>query len=400
MVRRALLVLLVSGAVSACAAIWGFQDAIELADGGSADAADDATSVVDAESTDGFSDAAISDGAAAQGDASSNGDAPADAVEDDAAPLTPCACAPPLPGFGWSGPFELYQLVAIVTADGGVGDAGAGTGAPPAFPACGQNSSSWAEALDLHGVPEAGLAECACSCGAPSAVACSTPLANYFDDPMCRISCGISATTVDNACTALAAAQPGCMNIHTELSTTLEDAGTCGVDASTVVPPISWQGLARLCSPSPLSGTQPMAGTCEAGICVPGVESAFENAYCIIYADIVACPDAGYSVPHAYDDAGHPYYASAIDTRTCTPCGCQPPTGVGCVLDAGTSTDLDMSVCVDPTPYSGCTSIGSMATFATATAEAQGGACATMPEGGQAAGMVVPTAPYTICCTE
>ncbi|HXX68022.1 MAG TPA: hypothetical protein VEK07_12600, partial [Polyangiaceae bacterium] len=370
-------------------AIWGFKDAVDLPDAATSE--NDATDLAD--STGAF-DSAIADGGTPASDASSTGDTAADVLEVDSTPPVVCACAPPLPGFGWNGPFELFELQGMSPLGDGVPDAAA----PANLPSCGQNGASWAQALDLHGVPEAAPADCACACGSPSTV-CSAPVANYFDDPMCKNPCALDAATIDAGCTALAAPQPGCMDVHVELSTTLEDAGTCAVDASIVVPPVSWQGTARLCSPSPVFSMPPAAGACEAGICVPPIESPFESAYCIIYADIVACPDAGYAARHAYD-AGLPYYTSVIDTRTCTPCGCEAPTGVSCALDAGTSTDSDQGMCVAPTAYSGCTAAGPAQIFATATAAQQGGSCTTTPDGGQAVGAVLPTAPYTICCTQ
>jgi len=392
LVRRGLLVLVLSGAIPACAAIWGFKDAIDLPDAATGPD-DDATELADGMG--GSFDSTVADGGVPASDASSTGDTAADAIEADSTPLVACACAPPLPGSGWNGPFELYELQGVALFDGGAPDAVAAAG----LPACGQNGSSWAEAFDLHAAAEAGPAQCNCGCGAPSASLCSAPVANYFDDPMCKVPCAVDASTIDAGCTALAAPQTGCVTIHAELSTTLEDPGMCGADASVTIPPVSWQATARLCSPSPVFGTPAAAEACEAGICVPASESPFEDAYCIIYADIVSCPDAGYAVRHAYDGS-LPYYTSVLDSRTCTPCGCEPPTGVGCVLDAGTSTDNDMGVCMAPTPYSGCTATGPAQTFATATSAAQGGSCTTSPDGGQAVGAVVPTAPYTICCTQ
>lgn len=403
--RRALVALLLSGGVSACAAIWGFQDAIDLRDSG-VEVTPDATDLGDTDSTVGSIDSTVDDGGTPDGDAiaplvdAALVDAPADALEEDAAPIVVCtACAPPLPGFGWTGPYELYQLAAAVTADGAAPDAGVG-----GLPSCEQIGSPWVEAFDLHALPEAGLAACTCSCGSPSGAVCSAPVATYFDDPLCKVPCAIASTTIGSACTPLAPPIAGCMAIHTEFSATLEDAGTCSVDASALAPPLMWQESARLCAPSAVDTTTaptgPASGACEAGICVPGIGSAFENTYCTVYADIVSCPDAGYAVRHAYDDAGHPYYAGAIDTRACTPCGCAPPAGVTCAMDAGTSTAMSAGTCVDPMPIGTCTSTAAPSTFATATAAPAGGACATTPDGGEPVGTVVPTAPYTICCTQ
>jgi hypothetical protein len=390
--RRALLALSLSGAVSACAAIWGFQDAIDLPDSGPG-ASTDASGLGNGDSTSGSLDSTVGDA----GDAlAAIADAANDVSEDAPQPDLCAACAPPRPGTGWSAPFELFQLDALLAADG------AAPGAPPPLPSCGQANPAWAAALDLHGLPDAAPAACTCSCGAPSGSLCSA-VATYFVDSECRTACG-TPMMIDAGCTALAPSDPLCT--RAQLAATLVDAGTCAPAAvSIVVPPVSWQVTARLCSPSTVDTSASSAqggGACEAGVCVPATESGFENAYCTIYADIVDCPDAGYPVRHGYNDAGSAYYAGVVDTRACSPCGCDSPANVVCTLEGGTTnTTSAAGACVQPSS-SDCANInmGPMTTFATATATPVGGACATLPEGGEPTGTLMPTAPYTICCTQ
>lgn len=386
--RPVLLALSLSGTVSACAAIWGFQDATDLPDSGSPSSS--ATGLVN--NGDSMADSAVGDAVAEDGDA---GDAPNEQSEAATPPNLCAACAPPLPPGRWSGPFELFELDALLAADGAPPPGQ--SAAPPPLPSCGQTNSAWAAALDLHGLPDAAPAACMCTCAAPSGSLCSA-VANYFADPQCKTSCG-TPLAIDGGCTSLASADPLCTRV--ELAATLENAGTCAPDASIVVPPLSWQVTARLCSQSTVdtSSSSSQGGVCEAGVCVPAIESRFENAYCTIYADSVDCPDAGYPVRHGYDDAGSSYYADSVDTRACSPCECGAPANVVCVLEGGTTNMTNAAgACDNPSPTA-CANlnVGAMTTFGTATTTPMGGEC--MPEGGEPIGMLLPTAPYTICCT-
>lgn len=337
-------------------------------------------------------DSTVGDAGAEDGDALALvGDAPSEvgAGEDAAQPDLCAACAPPPPGLGWSGPFELFELDALLAGDGG-----------PPLPSCGQADSAWEAAFDLHALPDAAPAACMCSCGQPSGSVCSA-VATYFVDSQCKTACG-TPLTIDAGCTSLASADPLCSRV--QLVATLEDAGTCApATVSIAIPPVSWQVTARLCSPSTAgtSASSAQGGVCEAGVCVPATESRFEGAYCAIYADIVGCPDAGYSVRHGYNDAGSSYYAGSVDTRACSSCACSSPGGVACVLDGGTTAMTSAGACVNPSP-SACAnlSMGPMTVFGTATATPMGGECTTLPEGGEPTGTLMPTAPYTVCCTQ
>lgn len=396
-----MLVVPLSAAVSACAALWGFQDAVDLPDANldapALDEADSTPGPVDSAAADageGDGAGADADGAGSPGDASGPGDGTA---AQDAPALDLCAaCAPALPGNGWSGPFEMFQIDSIVTADGAALEAGSA-----ALPTCGQDDPAWDTAIDLHGLPVAPPAECSCACGSPSDAVCSTPTASYFDDAVCNKSCAGGSTSIGSACTPTEPPVAGCENAHLELSTELLDAGACGVEAGVVRPTMSWQVTARLCAPTPAIGSSAALGpVCEAGICVPATDPVFESGYCVIYAGTVACPEPGYPVRHTYADGGQPYYADSLDTRGCTACGCGPPAGVSCSLEAGTSTAIEAGVCVSPMPYAGCTNVGQETTFVTAAAAPVGGGCTTLAEGGVAFGSVEPTVPYTICCTQ
>jgi len=104
---------------SACAAFWGFDDAIDV-------------------------------------------------PEDAAGSNEPCAATcVPAPPEGWLGPLAIYE--------------GSGGPPPPAPPACAGPYSSGA--YDGFNAPSAPPSQCACTCDPPSGITCDSPVLNLFSDP-------------------------------------------------------------------------------------------------------------------------------------------------------------------------------------------------------------------------
>jgi hypothetical protein len=354
---------LVVGA-SACASIWGFQDAVDLPDGG-----EDAG--VDVTSAEGGSDGTASDGDAGEAAASdAPGETASDASGEAAAPCA-AACIPAVPP-GWQGPLEIYE--------------GAGGPPPPTPPSCAGAYPS--VAYDGNGSPVAPAATCSCSCGAPSGVVCDPPLANYFSDNTCAASCGTKNQPIASTCTPLGLG--GCGGTHITIGSSVASGGTCAPDAGSQVPAPAWMGDVRLCAPS---GSTAPSG-CDAGeVCAPTTDLPFEpSTYCIARNGTWTCP-AGFS-------ALRTYYQSSVDTRACTPCTCGAPSGATCTggtCEASGSTSCQGGSFPLSVPQA-CANLGALQAALISGLTSNGGSCA--PDGGQPTGTFTPTTPTTICCTQ
>jgi hypothetical protein len=405
--RSALLVSVLSAGVSACAAIWGFQDAIDLRDASDEGLASavDATgdtgtpgadtleaSVGSDDGTSAFLDAPAA--MTSESDTSEGEPGPAGpdagAASDGSSGQCPGACTPAVP-IGWAGPFELYELQAN-SVDGGGGPSAS---APPACASVGADGGApWTLSSDLHGSPNASPAACECSCGPVSGAVCS-PVANYFSDPACRSLCGRPAIPIPMGCAPIypTGGGPGpCAGAHLALGAAIADAGTCAPASSVQVPSPTWFRLARLCASAPMD-----PGLCPSGTCVSAPTAGFEDDYCITSPGDTPCPATGYTVSHTSDDAGSSYYTGADDSRGCTPCGCETPSGLSCSANVSTYADR---ACGMPIPYSGCMATDPGPMSAQVATAAVGGSCASVPGGGQPTGSLRATGPYTVCCTQ
>ncbi len=411
-VRLFTITVALSANVGACAAIWGFQDAIDRhdPDGG-----------LDVDSTVNAGDSRVETSTARDNDAADaprdndTANAPRDNDVADAAAITPsegeaamptgtvdaagdldspvgidvgfdvvsqcdAVCAP-TPPIGWEGPFEISE----------------GDGGP--LPGC--NAASWVDKYLLAASPNQGPAACHCNCGPPTNVSCSAPAVTYFRLAMnCpQGACGTS--TLDN-CVATSAAGSQCPQTPHgfQVGSSAAVGGGCTPGGSTVLPPVGWGANARLCAPAVASTN----GCAPGSLCLPTLDPQFQNTSCIVArADAGACPSA-YPVAHPRSEFGAAlYYADASDERSCTACTCGPPGGVTCA-DASVLTYSNSDTCMPrtdgvslPAP-SGCILNTGVLGMEFAGATPSGGKC--VPDGGQPQGGIVPTAPYTICCTQ
>ena len=430
--------LALSASVTACAAIWGFEDATERHDADAEPSADATLNPGDSQVE--TSAAASSDATDAQTVAPTEGDAamptnafdagldaanadvdlgpadsdagpgpadadagPADAdagpADADAGPgpadadagldaasadtgtdvLSPCsgACAP-APPTGWEGPFEIAE------ANGGP------------LPSC--NAVSWVDKYLFRALLNEAPATCTCTCGPPSGITCSAPTMNFFRRTDCSAGSSCGQAPLD---TCVAIANIPCPTLRGfQLGPSSATGGACDAGSSTQLDPITWGAHARLCSPAAASPN----GCDPRSLCVPPVDPQFKNAFCIAAAaDAGACPTA-YPVAHPGADAGGAtYYGNAKDERGCSPCTCSPPTGATCA-DASALTYTASDVCTprtDGVPVSApvaCASANGIIGAVFAGASPSGGMC--VPSGGQPQGAIVATAPYTICCTQ
>jgi hypothetical protein len=348
-----LVTLLAGASASACAAIWGFQDATDVRDA----------------STDGYADTTVDNAEDRSADQGTGDVAPGDGGFVDTTPDADASCpvcvaAPPN---GWVGPYAIEQGMTVV---------GCANGSYPA-----QAYVGYAEA-------SAPPASCTCACGTPEGGTCSDPVANYWFDNTCTFSCGTPNQAIQVSCTLLGGS--GCN--HFTLSASVPSGGACPASPTTAVPEAGWTATAILCASE--AGT----GGCDAGsVCTPKAGFPYATGtYCVATTGAAMCPA---SYPN-----GHTYYGpKGTDTRGCTPCTCGVPDGSACV--GGTTTFYDQPGCshnpaIEPMP-TGCTNFPDKNGSGTYSGETpSGGSC--LPSGGIPSGTFTPdpTSATTICCNQ
>jgi hypothetical protein len=299
-----------------------------------------------------------------------SGDAPDDSVssapqEGSATCNSTCVGAPPA---NWQGPYAIYE----------------GTGSPlPMPPECARAGAYSTDAYDGAGDLQVGPAQCSCECGPVTGAKCGSPTINFYTNPSCMQSCSPATQVIGSTCTMLNV--NGCGGMHFTL-TPGAPSGTCAPASTTKFPAPEWRTNVRLCGmPAP-----PPASGCEAGqLCAPPAGFPFESAYCVARMGQWACPSAY--------PAQRTYYASSVDSRACSECACESPTGIQCSATISTFGDPacngGLMQEAAPTACSGAATKAAMTTGTTAT----GGSCA--PSGGVASGSVAPSTPTTVCCT-
>jgi hypothetical protein len=285
-----------------------------------------------------------------------------------AACSTTCEAAPPA---DWQGPYAIYE----------------GMGSPlPTPPDCARAGAYSTDAYDGTGALHAGPAKCSCDCGPVTGATCGSPVVSFYSDGNCTQSCSPATQVIGSSCTMLNI--NACGGPHFTL-TPGAPSGGCAPQSSTTLPTIEWQTNVRLCgmpSPAPTSG-------CEAGqICAPSTGLPFESAYCVARMGTWACP-SGYP-------AQRTYFASYVDSRACSACACESPTGIQCTATVSIFGDPScnggMMMQMPQSAPAACSGAGLKAAMTTGTS-ATGGSCA--PSGGVATGTVAPATPTTVCCT-
>ncbi len=366
-VRLFTITVALSANVGACAAIWGFQDAIDRhdPDGG-----------LDVDSTVNAGDSRVETSTARDNDAADaprdndTANAPRDNDVADAAAITPSEGEAAMPTGTVDAAGDLDSPVGIDVGFDVVSQCDAVCAPTPPI--------GWEGPFEI-----------------------SAPAVTYFRLAMnCpQGACGTS--TLDN-CVATSAAGSQCPQTPHgfQVGSSAAVGGGCTPGGSTVLPPVGWGANARLCAPAVASTN----GCAPGSLCLPTLDPQFQNTSCIVArADAGACPSA-YPVAHPRSEFGAAlYYADASDERSCTACTCGPPGGVTCA-DASVLTYSNSDTCMPrtdgvslPAP-SGCILNTGVLGMEFAGATPSGGKC--VPDGGQPQGGIVPTAPYTICCTQ
>jgi len=322
---------LVAGALAtACAALLGFEDAVDLRDGGGA--------LFDV----------TADGLVGPSEAAG------------------MVCVPTPPDL-WQGPLILFAAQ------------GASLPPPPDCPA------PYVRVYDGHANPTGPPADCKCTCGAPTNVACSPPMMNLFNNLCVAGSeCATPHLQLNTTCTNLQIT--GCGAARFTIDPSTPAGGSCAPSQPTAMRrPSSWSVEVRLCA---LSGATP-AG-CPAGkVATPATGLPFDPTYCVTQRTDTQCPPT-YPTKRTY-------YEAYTDDRGCDPCTCDPPTGVMC---GGTVTTGDSNTCARPmtytVPLTTCTNGLKPAAFFTGDPPV-GGSCAPQnhPKGG-----LTPNTPTTVCCVQ
>ncbi|HEY3819715.1 MAG TPA: hypothetical protein VGL81_21250 [Polyangiaceae bacterium] len=342
------------------------------------------TAVTDDSSSSGGPEASPAEAGAEGGGADASGDAPGEATVADAPhdvaeepPPVTCAgasaCVPAVPS-GWSGPVELY----------------AGSSAPPAC------TTSFTSAYDGNGDLTASPATCSCSCG-PSVTQCSSPKLSFYsavcvagNGCTCSGTACYTTTLQAGACTTVSDT-----NVCSKLGTPAMTAPASVAATGATCPPVSgeqttpatWGTFAQACS-----STVTIAQVdCQAGsVCAPKPAAPY-GPLCISQAGDVACPNGGYTTKQTY-------YGGLEDSRGCSSCTCEPPTGASCgaTIEAFSSTD---GTCAGlPTTYAApftCDPVDQPTDMRLVTTP-QNGSC--LASSVTATGSVTAASPTTFCC--
>jgi hypothetical protein len=359
--RRAAPLLLLAlgplGLVTACASIWGFEEARELEPG----SVDEAGVIVP----------------------------PADRIEP--APDAPGIVCVPRPPEGFQGPVAIFE----------------GRGSPPpAPPAC---IARYVPTYDGAHEPNAPPGACTCQCTPPAAagLTCSEPIANLFKDAACKDPCGTPNQVVP---TMNAAATSGCGDwnengcsgtVYASFTAAQIKGGACTPSVTGTPSPPAWSANVRLCSPAADVTAACTGGKIPTAVTVLPYEP---GNYCILSRTVALCPSA-YPAKRTYFDPD-----KFDDTRTCNSCSCGAVKGTcgGYVKTADTAsscmggerdTPALPATCFQAGGNNGAFGYGGGLPGApTAPTPPTNVSCD--PSGGGPKGTFTPSAPLTVCCRQ
>jgi hypothetical protein len=153
-----------------------------------------------------------------------------------------------------------------------------------------------------------------------------------------------------------------------------------------------WEAFGVACSAAPKGG-----GCGVGGVCQPKSATPFRSGLCVYKEGDQSCPVGDFSERFVY-------YEKADDTRACSMCECDAPTGSTCDATIKIYSDVAVNVCnteIASFTAGGCANLtGNPAVFgraATITGPT-GGGCNVKAGGGQATGALTPVNATTFCC--
>lgn len=282
-----------------------------------------------------------------------------------ACPSAGRVCAPAAPP-GWEGPLLVYDQTS----------AGA--------PACPANMAL--SKVNAHfGAPSGPHTCSACTCGAPTGVACTTTY-RAFDDDGCGDAVG-GVQTLTTACKA----QDDTVESFIIVGNTAS-GGSCAKGGGVLqAGDVTWPSALLGCG-APALLTE---GCPDGTVCAPEPAAPFRARHCIAQKGEAPCPTTGFTKQLTTG------YESVTDTRACAACNCGPPSGVTCnntvqaYSNSGACNGNARTWAVNSTTCRGefeSASIRLMGAYTTT-----GGSCAgagpSAPSGG-----VAPKDPITVCC--
>jgi hypothetical protein len=159
----------------------------------------------------------------------------------------------------------------------------------------------------------------------------------------------------------------------------------CEEESEDLIPPFAWQATIATCR------VPDTALACTEGICVPPTPEGFEAKWCIYQTGDLECTDANFPVKSSF-------WTEVEDTRSCTNCQCGT---------ADQSCDgLELQVfggpdCAgEPVALIGSDNICTAALGQSVAGDfGEDGGC-PVTEAPVAQGTIMPTGPFTFCCSE
>lgn len=323
-------------------------------------------------------------------------------IDDDGDTLIDCkdtadcadyACVNSIPN-GWTGYFQLYEGTVA-------GDPGCSLGFP---------MDAYSGNFNLNAPP----ANCnACLCGAPQGQVCTPPsLINVLDCP-----CGGQPTvplplTMPAGWGTCQSAQGGmggyyyaggkllcgpdmmqpCNQAVSSDVPTVSGGFCASTGGGGMVPPAAWDGFAHACNGALTTGKG-----CNLGqTCLPKPKAPNLAQICIKRSGDFNCPAGQFSQKHVY-------YDDFTDSRGCSSCSCDSPSGATCAGNITIYADSFLDTCTSP---DGTFAAGTCMNLVgnpnagnskfTQTSPPSGGSCS--PVGGQPIGVATKTFPQTFCC--
>jgi hypothetical protein len=282
-----------------------------------------------------------------------------------------CAALPP-PSSSWEGPVAFY---------------------PPAStpPGCGTGFDSFYK-------PSSAPAGCAsCSCGNATGAVCAQPQVTFYSDSTCQTQCD------QKTLTSMTCVTPSSCGTYFAIGTSIAQGGTCPPSGGEPTVPAPMELAGTACPPA-----TPVSSTCSEGqLCLATPPNPAAPRICVrTNGFATSCP--GGDSPYTFGP--EIYYtdpSQVMDTRGCTSCTCDAPTGTSCTFPPlGTLSNIRYdSMCMFPSfapPMtfnvpSTCQPLANQGFELNTPFKLDAGTCG--PAGGQPTGTVVPTGqPTSLCC--
>ena len=265
-------------------------------------------------------------------------------------------------------------------------------------PACPENAAG--VAYEGHADAGGPLTCGACTC-TPPAGTCGLPVSITANAGSCAAGPDAGSPAPfdapagwDGGCTAYDGIDAGVASLTTA-PLTLNESGCTPLQGPPGPTPDLWSTFARACVSS-------AGGSCASTgeTCSPAASSGFRQCVFFLAEGDVACPSASFS-PYTEQ---HTFFASADDTRECSPCTCASAPGT-CSTElwvyansmcSGKPADIILASAMPPCSDIPGPPLPTLGSKSSRPATYTPGTC--QPGGGVPLGVVVPLMPVTFCC--